>query len=140
MLEQGFVESASKAQQESGFNRAFGRNSYIAYSSQCVYLNDNKAFIEKPIGNSRYLATLKYKGTDFAIREFPDSGFLYCDDRADGTFKMKITVTTDDHELNYVMLKRNDFFLTNLRYFFERGCFRFKDLRCKEAVLKALSY
>ena len=26
------------------------------------------------------------------------------------------------------------------RYFFEKGCFRFKDLRCKEAVLKALSY
>lgn len=140
VLEQGFVESASKAQQESGFNRAFSRNSYVAYSSQCVYLNDNTAFIEKPTGQSRYLATLKYKGTDFAVREYPELGILYCDDRPDSSHKNKITVTTDDHGLNYVMLKRNDFFLTNLRYFFERGCFRFKDLRCKEAVLKALSY
>ena len=68
------------------------------------------------------------------------TAFLSCDDRSDETFKMKITVTTDDHEINYVMLKRNDLFLSNLRYYFERGCFRFKDLRCKEAVLKALSY
>jgi hypothetical protein len=105
-----------------------------------VYLNDNKAFIEKPQGIGRYLATIKYKGVDYGIREYAEAGCIYCDDRSDNTFKMKITVTTDDHEINYVMLKRNDFFLANLRYYFERGCFRFKDLRCKEAVLKALSY
>lgn len=140
VMERGFIESASKAQLESGFNRAFARNSYVAYSAQNVYLNDNKAFVEKPEGNSRYLATLKYKGTDFAIREFAEAGIIYCDDRADYSFKTRITVTSDDHAVNYVMLKKNDFFLSNLRYFFERGCFRFKDLRCKEAVLKALSY
>lgn len=140
VLEQGYVDSASKAQKESGFNRAFASNSYVAYSSECVYLNDNTAFVDKPEGKGRYICTLKYKGTDFALREFTDSGFIYCDDKADSTFKLKITVTTDDHEINYVMLKRNDFFLSNLRYLFERGCFRFKDLRCKEAVLNALSY
>lgn len=140
VLEQGYVDSASKAQKESGFNKAFASNSYIAYSTECVYLNDNKAFIEKPSGNSRYLATIKYKGTNYGIREYAEAGVIYCDDRSDDTFVTKITVTTEDHEINYVMLKRNDFFLTNLRYFFERGCFRFKDLKCKEAVLKALSY
>ena len=140
VLEQGFVESASEAQKDSGFNRAFSRNKYVAYSSQCIYLNDSKTFIEKPNGNGRYLATLRYKDTDYGVREYADVGIIYCDDRPDITFKNKITVTTDDHEINYVMLKRNDMFLQNLRFFFERGCFRFKDLRCKEAVLKALSY
>ena len=140
VLEQGFVKSASEAQKESGFNRAFSKNSYVAYSSQCVYLNDSVAFIEKPAGASRYLATLRYKGCDYAIREFAESGILYCDNRPDTSFKFKLTVTTDDHQINYVMLKRNDLFIANLRFFFERGCFRFKDLRCKEAVLKALSY
>lgn len=140
VLEQGFVKSASEAQKESGFNRAFSKNSYVAYSSQCVYLNDSVAFIEKPVGASRYLATLRYKGCDYAIREFAESGILYCDNRPDTSFKFKLTVTTDDHQINYVMLKRNDLFIANLRFFFERGCFRFKDLRCKEAVLKALSY
>lgn len=140
VLEQGFVQSASEAQKESGFNRAFSKNAYVAYSAECVYLNDNKAFIEKPKGTGHYLCTLRYKGTDYGIREYLDQGIVYCDDRSDGTFKDRITVTTDDHEINYVMLKRNDFFLANLRYYFERGCFRFKNLKCKEAVLKALSY
>lgn len=140
ILEQGFIDSASVAQKESGFNKAFSKNSYVAYSSECVYLNDNKAFIEKPNGIGRYLCTIKYNGTDFGVREFADSGFIYVDDRPDISYKYKITVTTEDHEINYVMLKRNDMFLTNLRFYFEKGCFRFKDLRCKEAILKALSY
>lgn len=140
VLEQGFIESASKAQLDSGFNRAFMRNNYVAYSAECVYLNDSKAFIDKPVGNSRYIGTLKYKGSEYGIREFNDLGIVYCDDRPDSSFKYKITVTTSDHEINYVMLKRNDLFISNLRFYFEHGCFRFKDLRCKEAILKALSY
>ena len=140
VLEQGFIESASKAQLDSGFNRAFMRNNYVAYSAECVYLNDSKAFIDKPVGNSRYIGTLKYKGSEYGIREFNDLGIVYCDDRPVSSFKYKITVTTSDHEINYVMLKRNDLFISNLRFYFEHGCFRFKDLRCKEAILKALSY
>ena len=140
VLEQGFIESASDSQKESGFNRAFKENNYVAYSSENVYLNDNYSFIEKPTGKSRYICTLKYKGNDFGVKEFAESGFIYCDDKPDSTFPMKITVTTDDHSINYVMLKRNDFFLSNLRYLFERGCFRFKDMKCKEAILNALSY
>ena len=140
VLEQGYVASASIEQKKSGFNRAFSKNSYTAYSSECVYLNDNKAFVEKPAGKSKYLCTLRYKGSDFALREYTENGLIYCDDKADSSFLTRISVTTDDHNINYVMLKRNDFFLSNLRYFFEHGCFRFKDMRCKEAVLSALSY
>lgn len=140
VLEQGFVESASNAQKESGFNRAFARNTYVAYASECVYLNDNQAFIEKPTGTSHYICTLRYNGCDYAIRDYQEEGIVYCDDRPDKTFKSRIAVTTEDHNVNYVMLRRNEFFLANLRYYFEHGCFRFKDLKCKEAVLKALSY
>ena len=140
VLEQGYVESAGEAQRSSAFNRAFSSDSYVAYSSEAVYLNDNKAFIEKPTGMSKYLATLKYKGGFFGVREYYDAGVIYCDDRCDYTYPVRISVTTDDHAINYVMLKRNDLFLAQLRYYFEKGCFRFKDLRCKEAVLSALSY
>ena len=140
VLEQGFVESASKAQLESGFNRAFSGNSYVAYSAQGIYLNDNKAFIEKPKGHSKYLATLKFEGREYGIREYIDEGIIYCDNTADSTFKTKIAVTTDDHNVNYVMLKNNDLFLTTLRWYFDKGCFRFRDLKSKEALLKAISY
>ena len=140
VLEQGYVESASEAQKQSGFNRAFAQNSYVSYSTECVYLNDNNAFIEKVSGTSSYICTLRYNGEDYGVREYCDLGIIYCDDRADKTYPNRISVTTEDHQLNYVMLKRNDGFLMSLRYYFEHGCFRFKDLRCKEAVLKALSY
>ena len=137
VLEQGFNESASKAQEESAFNRAFAGNKYAAYAAQATYLNDNKAFIEKPEGSFRYICTLRYNGTDYGLREFTDSGIIYCDDRPDLSAVSKIAVTTEDHNINYVMLKRYDTFLAQLRYLFERGSFRFKNLRCKEAVLKA---
>lgn len=140
VLEQGFIEGASKAQSESGFNRAFAGNDYVAYSSQGVYLNDNIAFIDRPKGVGRYLATIKYNNNEYAIREYAEQGIIYCNDKVDSSFKFKLTVTTTDHNINYVMLKRNDLFIKNMRFFFEKGVFRFQDLRCKEAVLTALSY
>lgn len=140
VMEQGYVDSANQAQKESAFNRAFSRNKYVAYSSEGIYLNDNKSFVERPEGASRYIATLRYNGNDYAIREYATQGILYCDDKPDNTYPNKLTVSADDHQINYVMLKRNDIFLSNLRYFFEKGCFRFKDLKCKEVILHALSY
>jgi len=141
VLENGFIETASQAQKESGVNRAFKNNTYIAYSSENVYLNDSLAFVgtpESPV--VRYLATVRYNGVDYAIKEYRELGILYCDDKADKTFPNKISVTTEDHNINYVMLKNNDMFILNLRYFFEHGAFRFKDLKSKEALLKCISY
>lgn len=140
VLEQGFVESAAEAQKTSGFNKAFAGNVYTQYSTQGVYLNDSKAFIEKPKGKSRYIATLRCDGNDYGVREFPDIGIVYCDDKADETFKLRLSVTTEDHQVNYVMINSNFFFISTLRNHFEHGCFRFKDLKCKEVVLKAISY
>lgn len=140
VVEQGYVESAAMAQKESGVARAFAGNKYVAYSAENVYLNDAVAFIEKPSGVSRYLATLRYNNRDYGIKEFPELGIIYCDDRPDASFKNKIAVQTDDHQPNYVMLHKNDIFLSSLRYYFERGSFRFKNMQCKEAVLRSLVY
>lgn len=140
VLEQGYVESAAKAQSDSAFIRAFSNMKYAQYSSEALYLNDSDNFVEKMKGKSIYLCTLKYHDKHYAIREFQEEGVIYCDDKADMLNKNKIAVTTEDHSVNYVMLKRNELFLANLRYYFERGCFRFKDLSCKEAILTALSY
>lgn len=140
VLESGFIESASKAQKESAFNRAFANNDYVQYASMNVYLNDSTAFIEKPHGRSRYLCTLRYNGRDYAVREFDEEGVVYVDDKPDNTFPTRIAVTTEDHNINYVMLNRNKFFVDGLRFYFEKGCFRFKNLQCKSALLKAISY
>lgn len=140
VVEQGFNEAAEKAQEENGVFRAFAKNDYAAYSAQGVYLNDSQTFIENPQGKSRYIVTLRYKKAEYAIREFPELGILYCDNKPDMTFKGKLAVTTEDMDINYVMLKRSQVFIDNMRYFFDKGCFRFKDLKCKEVIMKTLAY
>lgn len=140
VLEQGYNEEASEALKMSGFNRAFANNSYVSYAGEAVYLNDNMTFIDKVDGYYDYIATLKYKGSYFAIKEYPETGVIYVDDNADLGYRFKISVSTEDHDVNFVMLKRYDEFIQNLRFFFSRGCFRFKDLRCKEALMTAISY
>lgn len=140
VLEQGFIESASEAQKNSGVNKAFASSEYVGYASENVYLNDNKAFVEKPEGFGRYLATFSSEKCDYALREYADEGIIYCDDHIDESYKYKIAVTTSDHQINYVMLKRNDMFINQMRFYFEKGCFRFKDLKCKDALLKLISF
>ena len=103
-------------------------------------MNDNKSFIEKPNGSGKYIATLRYNGCDYGVREYADIGVVYCDNRADVTFPVRLAVTTEDHQINYIMLRNNLNFVVYLRYLFDRGCFRFKDLRSKEAILHAISY
>lgn len=140
VLEQGYVDSAAQAQKESGFLRAFSNNDYVQYTTEAIYLNDNKTFIEKPQGKARYLGTLRYKSKDYGLLEYGELGIVYCSDKPDNTFPMKLCVTTEDHNVNYVMLMRNNLFIQQMRRLFENGCFRFKNLPCKEAVLAALSY
>ena len=141
VLEQGWVNSAAEALQNSGFMKAFSNSKQHDYlTQQGVYLMDSSCFIEKATGNNRYIATLRYKGKEFALRAYYDNGFIYCDDNPDKSFPVKLSITTEDHDVNYVMLRSNVEFLSKLRFYFDKGCFRFKNLLCKEALMKALSY
>lgn len=140
VLECSNVESAADALKQSRFMTAFAGDSYAQYATENIYLNDSLTFIEKPAGRSKYLATLEYDGKAYALRSFPDDGIIYCDDRPDRSYKFRIAVTTADHQINYVILRQNNLFIQEMRYLFERGSFRFKNLRCKEAALMLLSY
>lgn len=142
VLEQGYNDSAAKAQEESIFNRAFAgsQSSYQAYASQGIYLNDNLAFVEKLDGRNRYVCTIRYNGKDFGVRSYDDLGIMYCDTNPDPNSRYKFAITTDDHQVNYVLLVNNQVMMFNWRYLFEQGCFRFKNLDCKEAIMTAVSY
>lgn len=139
VLEQNFNEDAKIEQLKSAFNIAFSNDHYIAYSTQNVYLNDNLAFIEHMKGRAKYLCTIGYNDHDYCILEYQKDGIIYCSDKSDQSFLYRIAVTKEDHNINYVMLKNNELFIQNMRYYFDRGCFRFKNLACKEAILKLLS-
>lgn len=140
VLEQGYNETASKAMLDSGIAKAFSGNSYIDYSANSTYLNDNNNFIVPFIsGNNRYIATIKFNEKEYAVREYSEKGVLYCDYSIDYTFPVRIVLNADDMDINYVMLKNNDLIISNLKYFFMHGAFRFKDLNCKDAIIKIIS-
>lgn len=140
VLEQGYNETASAALKSSAFNRAFGSSDYIAYSAEGVYLQDDLSFVDTPTGRGKYVATIRYAGIDYGVREYPELGIVFCDKSVDYQYPLKITVDTADHKLNYVMVSSNFILIQKLRYYFEHGCMRFKDLQAKEAILKALSF
>lgn len=140
VLERFFNKEIAKAQEESGFNRAFSNSRYQQAANQMIYLNDNTAFIEKPSGQSKYVCTVKISGVDYSIRTFAEQGIIYCDTSVDHSFPLKVAASASDHQVNYVMLKQNELLISTLRWYFERGAFRFKNLSCKDAILKLLSY
>ena len=140
VFEQTYNPEAANEQKKSGFMQAFNNNDYIKYSTDNVYLNDNLTFIEQMAGTNKYLLTIRFANKDYAIRQYINDGIIYCDDKVDETFKSKICVTTEDMNINYVMLKQNDIYINLLRTYFMKGCFRFKNLDCKNAVLSLLSY
>ncbi|HEY8542401.1 MAG TPA: phage DNA encapsidation protein, partial [Pseudothermotoga sp.] len=129
-----------KALSESAFNRAFAGSKYMAYSTQAIYLNDNDAFVEKLDGRSRYLLTILYEGKSYAIREYQQHGYVYCDDKADETFPSRIALTTADHNTSSIIIARSNPIVLTLRRYFDSGLFRFKNLKCKEVIMKLLSY
>lgn len=135
VLEINLNESAKKAQEESGFNRAFGSSQYNRYLKESVYLLDNYAFVDKPKGEGRYISTFIVDNTMYAIRCYDIENIIYVDTNVDVTFKHKIAVTTSDHMINTIMLDNNDMYLQKLRFYFKNGCVRFRDLKSKEAFI-----
>jgi len=140
VLEQNNNENALNAQKESGFNSVFATSKYVAYSSENVYLNDNYAFIETITGKNHYMCTFKVDGKDYAIRCYDELGIVYVSKNIDYSYPLKISASTQDFNINYVMLQNNKTFIDNLRYLFSKGCFRFKSLDCKNATMSLLSY
>ena len=140
VLEQGFNESAMLSQKNSLFMRAFEGNSYAEYSSSSSYLYNDTAFIEKLTGTSRYLCTFRFDGEEYSIREYPNAKCLYCDNSVDTSCKIKIAVNSSDMIPTYNLKTGNDTMLVTLRKYFNNGYFKFKNVKCKRAVLNMLKY
>ena len=142
VLEVGHNESAAKALSESRFNLAFSQedDSYLRYSAQGVYLNDNVAFIEKLTGPNQYMMTLMVGHKGYAVRRYDQYGYIYCDNSPDMSYPLKLALTTEDHNASSILLAQNHPMVKVLRNLFDKGLFRFKNLECKEVILKLLSY
>ena len=140
VLEQGFNDTASKAQKESAFNRAFGQSRYLQFSSEKFYLNDNNTFVTRMDGKSQYVMSLHFDGKWFGMRYYPDKCLLYVNKTPDLTGKRKVAVTVEDMTEDTTLLRMSDPMMLRLREFFNQGAFRFQNLESKSAVFNLLSY
>lgn len=141
VLEQGYNESASRALSESAFESAFSEeDEYLQYASKGEYLLDSSSFISKMSGNGVYVATIKYNGKCYGVREYALQGIVYVDSNADLHYPVRLSVDVKDHDVNYIMLKRNGELIRQWRFLFERGSMRFKNQACKNAMVQVLSY
>lgn len=140
VLEQTFMENVSVMQLASGFNRAFKNEDYVAYSAMNVYLNDNDAFIDKPKGDSRYVATLKNSNNLYSIRYYYEDNLYYIDKSVDEDFKTKLSFNASSHDASYIMMNSSSSYVLMLRGIFEKGLIRFKNQECKSAFFEMLKY
>lgn len=140
VFENCWNENAANALADSGIGRAFANTAYMQYARENTYLNDSKNFIEKMTGKNRYICSVYWNNYCYAIREFPDTGIIYCDDRGDELFYMKFSLLTEDHEPDRILLRPNNVMISDLRQKFQYGMFRFKNLQCKRMILHLLSW
>lgn len=140
VMECALNTAAIEAQKESSFNKAFSGNKYIASSVEGVYLNDNLSFIGRPKTRGRYLCSITYNGKNFGVTLHEKENFIYCSDVADMTHPTCLAVDTSSHSFNTILKMSEPLLVKALQKYFELGYFRFKNLECKEVILKLLSY
>ena len=140
VVEFNYNESAANAQLESTFNQAFTNNKYmLSNSKENIYLNDDVSMIEKPLGKSNYIATLKYNGVDLGVYEFVNDGIIYASKQCNKS-RLTIPCWLADIGINKLALKKYDTIIKLFREYFVNGCFRFSDLETKTAIINILGF
>lgn len=139
VAEFGFNESASKAIKENAITIAFNNDTYMKYSTEKVYLNDDIIFIKKPTGRSKYMFTIQYDNKLYAVRDYFDEGYVYVSEKPDMSFKTILCFKSGDHKQNTVMLERSSFIWKFLRESFTEGLMRFETGECKNMIFDIIA-
>lgn len=140
VAEFNFNQHAKEASEASAFDQAFAHHKYMQYSASNVYLLDNKFFVEKIDGVNRYLATVIFEDSEYAVREYPQQQLLYVDKNVDLSYPVRISATTADHRPDFISFKNHQMKIDIFRTIFNNGQFRFRNLECKKAMIALLSY
>lgn len=137
VLEQADVESARKSLKESAFMKAFSNNEYVNFATENKYFNKENFITD--IKSGKYIATIIHNNKKYCIRENVEKGILICGKNVDDSFPLKLSLTTEDHDINYILLKNNTVLIATFRYYYEKGCVRFHDLDCEKTFLLLVS-
>lgn len=135
VLQTTLVESASQAQSQSRFNKAFSGCIANKMNTTIEYINDSDKMICKCPATARYRCTLYCDGTPFGVKE--DGGLIYVTESCDPTYPLcisKETIAVD------VGRGRNEITRKMYRTKLDSCLFRFETQKCKSATLHCLSY
>lgn len=139
VLEINYNESAAQQIKQSGIAKAFNGQNQMQYQTENVYL-DNTAFVAKMYGPNKYIGSIKCNGKFFGIKLFFEDGIIYCSESFDASFPKKYAASLFDQDETTILLSLDTCLLSQLRYFFNKGRFRFQSLICKDAIIKSLTY
>lgn len=141
VIEKDMNEGISNLQRESGFNQAFEGSSMYKHSIDNKSLTDNFSFVEKLkvnrfdyicncIVDGEYISLIRVYGIEGVNFYFSDSVNLNC--------KSNFTVTSNDHDIDTLLLGKNINFLNGLKNQFDHGFIRFSSLEVKEKAFAFL--
>ena len=134
ILVQNFVsQQLSAMKKESRFGSIIQGTDYIDYAYDNEWLIDNTDFIEKKNKNCRYYMTLRYHDNDIGIWLDDNNWIFYVSNDVDLQYKIKYSVTTDDHKPNVMLFiaGKKLGWLQNLMTAYQRGCVRYENMKLK---------
>lgn len=139
VLEQGFMENIAESMKESTFMQAFTSSSYVEHATDNVYYMDSDNLLEViKSENKRYFATVVYDNISYAVYQVMNRGVYYVDKKVDNSYPLRITTDSSSHN-SQTIFGGNIITIKILRDAFNKGLIRFKDIECKNAIIKSLS-
>lgn len=129
-----YKEQVREELMATSFGQLIANTEYGTYALENSWYNDNYKFVEKLDGQKDYVITLLIAKQKFAVYECRDKGLIYISKKVDNTHTI-CCLDNDDHDVNYIMIQKNENFLKNIVRLYKLGAVRFEDLDCKIAFL-----
>lgn len=138
ICEFNYNESASEAIKENALFRAFDSD-YMRTSADNKKLFKEDAFIEKCVGKTKYLFTIKHDEKLWGVREEMATGKVFINDKHEKSCKTILVFTSGQHATNTVMVNRYSFSMVKIREAYNLGLLRFSNLNAKNVIYDILA-
>lgn len=118
----------------SNFGQLIKDTKYGNYASgNDFYLDSNEFICEQPKGEYVYLYNIAHSGNIYGVLRYTKRGIYFITDTPSKDYNLTISLTNEDHRLNYVSLRVFKKKIQALIDLYNVGCVRFKNQRCKAA-------
>ena len=122
------------------FGQLIADTKYGKYSIDNEFLRDDDTFIQKMSGKSFCWYGLKYEGTVYSVWYNEPSGYVFVTKKEMAESSTVYAITTDDHNINMLLLNRSNGIFKKLREAYEYGQIRFDCLQSKSAFYEIINY